>query len=471
MSSILDKGQTPQNNQALQDSKQLEEFGYKPQLKRVLSMWDLTVYGLLFMVIIAPHSIYGFVNADSHGMAPFVYLVGFVAMFFTALSYCCMAKRFPIAGSVYSYVQHGINPHVGFVVGWLILLDYVFVPALLYLIVGVWCKDLFPAIPVFIWIIFFIIVNTLINIRGIQMTAKTDFVFFIVEIGIVLAIVIGGLMYVLGDGGGTGRLTIDPFYQPGRVNFTFIATACSIAALNYLGFDGISTLAEETHNPGRNVSGAILISLFIIGTVFLAQTYVASLIEPNWESVKPETAFFDITEKALGHGFRILLLVVNILAVGIANTLNAQAACSRVLFSMSRDGLLPKIFSKIHPKFQTPYASVTFIGFLSMACALIFTVDGLARLVNFGAISSFVMLHVAVVRFFFFTEKNRDFYGFIRYLLFPLIGAFILLYVWTGFDKLTQIVGFSWLAVGVVIGYIKSKGYKEVPDAFKKSFV
>ncbi|MDR2301960.1 MAG: APC family permease [Deltaproteobacteria bacterium] len=453
------------------DSKQLEEFGYKPQLRRVLSMWDLTVYGLLFMVIIAPHSIYGFVNADSQGMAPLVYLIGFCAMFFTALSYCCMAKRFPIAGSVYSYVQHGINPHVGFVVGWLILLDYVFVPALLYLIVAGWCEALFPQIPFVFWIVFFIVVNTYINIRGIQMTAMTDFVFFIVEIGIVLAIVIGGLMYVLGDGGGAGRLTIDPFYKPGVINLTFIATACSIAALNFLGFDGISTLAEETRNPGRNVSGAILISLFIIGAVFLAQTYVAGLIEPNWEAVKPETAFFDIMEKAMGTGFKILLLVVNILAVGIANTLNAQAACSRVLFSMSRDGLLPKFLSKIHPKYQTPYAGVTFIGVLSLACAMIFTVDGLARLVNFGAISSFVVLNISVIRYFFFIEKNQDLYGLVRYLLCPIIGSAILLYVWTGFDALTQIVGFSWLAIGLVIGYVKSKGYKEVPDAFKKSFV
>ncbi|MDR1044259.1 MAG: APC family permease [Candidatus Adiutrix sp.] len=454
-----------------QDARHLERFGYQPQLKRVLSLWDLTVYGLLFMVIIAPHSIYGFVNADSRGMAPFVYLVGFTAMFFTALSYCRMSRRFPIAGSVYSYVQHGINPHVGFIAGWLILLDYVFVPGLLYLLVGVWCEELYSGIPIWGWILFFIVINTVINIRGIEFTAKTDFVFFIVEIGIVLAIVIGGLMYVLGDGGGAGRLTIDPFYQPDRINFAFIATACSIAALNYLGFDGISTLAEETHKPERNVGWAILIALAIIGTVFLAQTYVASLIEPNWEKLNPETAFFDVMEKALGHGFRVLLLVVNILAVGIANTLNAQAACSRVLFSMSRDSLLPKFLSRIHPKYQTPYAGVTFIGALSMACALIFTVDGLARLVNFGAITSFIMLNFAVFWFFFVLEKQRGGLAFVRYLLFPAIGAGILIYVWTGFDWLTQAVGFGWLAVGLVVGYVKTNGYKEVPEAFKKAYM
>lgn len=107
----------------------VEQFGYRQELHRTLSLWDLTVYGLLFMVIIAPHSIFGYVNRDAQGMAPLVYLVGFCAMFFTALSYVQMAKRFPIAGSVYSYVQRGVNPHVGFLAGWLILLDYVLSPA------------------------------------------------------------------------------------------------------------------------------------------------------------------------------------------------------------------------------------------------------------------------------------------------------------------------------------------------------
>ena len=463
--------QSSLESQRQADARQLEQFGYQPKLKRVLSLWDLTAFGLLMMVIIAPHSIYGYVNRDSQGMAPFVYLVGFTAMFFTALSYCAMSRRFPISGSVYSYVQRGINPHVGFIAGWLILLDYVFVPGLLYLIVGVWCQELYPAIPVWGWIMFFIVVNSYINIRGIDFTTKTDIIFFFVEIGIVLAIVIGGLMYVLGEGGGTGKLVIDPFYQPDRINFAFIATACTIAALNFLGFDGISTLAEEADQPERNVGLAILISLAVIGVVFLAQTYVASLIEPDWESLNPDTAFFDVMEKALGHGFRILLLVVNILAVGIANTLNAQAGCSRILFAMSRDKLLPSFLGKVHPKFQTPYASVAFIGALSMACALIFTIDGLARLVNFGAISSFVMLNFSVFWFFFVKEKKRGGMALVRYLICPAIGAAILMYVWSGFDHLTQIVGFSWLAIGLVIGYVKTSGYKEVPDAFKKSYM
>ncbi len=454
-----------------QDSATLEQFGYKQELKRVLSLWDLVVYGLLFMVIIAPHSIFGYVNAESGGMAPLVYMVGFVAMIFTAFSYVQMSRRFPIAGSVYSYVQHGINPHIGFIAGWLILLDYVFVPSLLYLFVGNWGASLIPQIPAWAWIGFFIVVNTLINVRGIETTARVDFVFFIVEIGIVLVIVIGGLKYILGDGGGAGALTTTPLYQPGKVDFAFIASACSIACLNFLGFDGISTLAEETDKPERNVGRAIVISLLVIGLVFFLQTYVVCLMEPNYAKFDKSTALFDACAVAIGEWFRIVLLVVNILAIGIANTLNAQAACSRVLYSMSRDRLLPRFLSKVHPKYQTPHLAVFFIGIIAALCAAVFTDEQLTKLVNFGAISSFVMLNFAVFWFFFIREGRRGLADTWRYLLCPMVGMAILLYVWSGFDHMTQIIGFAWLAVGLVIGFIKSKGYKEVPEAFKKKML
>jgi amino acid transporter len=449
----------------------LEQFGYKQELKRVLTMWDLVIYGLLFMVIIAPHSIFGYVNFESGGLAPLVYMVGFVAMIFTASCYVQMSRRFPIAGSVYSYVQHGLNPHVGFIAGWLIMLDYVFVPSLLYLFVGNWCHSLIPQIPIWVSILFFILVNTYINYRGVEFTAKVDFYFFIVEIGIVLVIVIGGLKFILG-GGGAGALTSAPLYQADKVNFTFIATACSIAALNFLGFDGISTMAEETEKPEKNVGRAILIALFVIGFVFFLQTYIVCLMEPDFAKHPQATALFDACAVAIGDWFRIVLLVVNILAVGIANTLNAQQACSRLLYSMSRDRLLPTYLSKVHPKFFTPYLAVVSIGVLAAVCAAIFSDTQLTRLVNFGAITSFIMLNFSVFWFFFVREGRRssplDIW---RYLFCPFLGMAILIYVFSGFDKLTHIIGFSWLLIGLAVGFIKSKGYKEVPEAFKKSML
>ena len=125
-----------ENSEAVRAGAGIEQFGYKQELKRGLRLRDVVLYGVLFMVIIAPHSIYGLVDFQSQGMPTLVYIIGFIAISFTALSYMRMSNRFPIAGSVYSYVQRGINPHVGFISGWLILLDYCLSPALLYVIVA-----------------------------------------------------------------------------------------------------------------------------------------------------------------------------------------------------------------------------------------------------------------------------------------------------------------------------------------------
>src|ERR1700684_3947846 len=125
----------------------IEEFGYREQLRRALTTGDLIVYGMIFMVPIAPFSVFGFVWHDARGMVPLAYLVGLVGMFFTAMSYAAMSRAFPIAGSVYSYAQRGLHEIAGFFSGWLILLDYILVPALLYIVSAVALRGLWPRIP------------------------------------------------------------------------------------------------------------------------------------------------------------------------------------------------------------------------------------------------------------------------------------------------------------------------------------
>ncbi len=448
-------------------SDSVEKFGYEQSLKRVLTYKDLVIYGMLFMVIIAPMSIFGYISKESHGMAPLVYLVGIICMFFTALSYMKMSHRFPIAGSVYAYVQRGINPHVGFVAGWLILLDYVFAPALLYILTATWCVALMPGSPFWLWVVVFIVINSAINIRGIEYTAKMDVLIFLLEIVVLALFIIIGLMFVL-NGGGAGALTLDPFYQSGKIDIQFVATAVTIAALSFLGFDGISTLAEETKDPERTVGRAIMTALLLIGIVFMLQTYVATLIQPDHTKMDPDTAFFDAAYLAGGQWLKTLLLIINIIAVGLANTMAAQAASSRILFGMARDKFLPHALAKVHPKFKTPYVSTLLIAGLSLVCGLTFDIEMLVKLVNFGALSSFIMLNFAVFWFFFIKEKNRQgAKNIMHYAVAPFLGMLILGYVWINFDKVTLMVGFAWLFVGLVFGFIKSKGYKELPGGLK----
>ena len=452
------------------DNASLEQFGYKQELRRGMGLWDVVLYGVLFMVIIAPHSIWGLVQQDALGMSTLVYIVGFIAIFFTALSYVRMSNKFPIAGSVYSYVQRGINPHVGFISGWLILLDYCITPALLYVMVANWGTMLVPNSPWYLWVIVFVVFNTFVNIRGISMTRGIDFIIFAVEILAVIAFIALGCNFIMG-GGGAGEFNADPLWQPGKVDAHFLAAGISIAALNFLGFDGISTLAEETNEPQKNIGRGILIALGIIIVCFVAQTYIASLVQPDWQSWSPEhaeNAWFYGCQMIGGDLFMNIMLIINIVAIGIANIMNAQLAASRLLYSMGRDKVIPSIFGKVHPKYQTPWVGAIFIGAVALVLSLVLTMADLATLVNFGALASFIMLNFAVFWYFFIKEKKRYSFGnIVKYLICPWLGILILGYVFTGFDVMTYIMGVSWFVIGFIICAVKSKGFKEVPDAFK----
>ena len=452
------------------DNSSLEQFGYKQELRRGMGLWDVVLYGVLFMVIIAPHSIWGLVQQDALGMSTLVYIVGFIAIFFTALSYVRMSNKFPIAGSVYSYVQRGINPHVGFISGWLILLDYCITPALLYVLVANWGTMLVPGSPWYLWVIVFVAFNTFVNIRGISMTRGIDFVIFAVEILAVIAFIALGCNFIMG-GGGAGEFNADPLWQPGKVDAHFLAAGISIAALNFLGFDGISTLAEETNEPQKNIGRGILIALGLIIVCFVAQTYIASLVQPDWQSWSPEhaeNAWFYGCQMIGGDLFMNIMLIINIVAIGIANIMNAQLAASRLLYSMGRDKVIPSIFGKVHPKYQTPWVGAIFIGAVALVLSLVLTMADLATLVNFGALASFIMLNFAVFWYFFIKEKKRYSFGnIVKYLICPWLGILILGYVFTGFDVMTYALGVTWFIIGFIICAVKSKGFKEVPDAFK----
>jgi amino acid transporter len=445
------------------------DLGYQQELKRTLRFKDLLIYGMIYMVPMAPMGLYGFVSSQSSGMVPLVYLVGIAAMVFTALSYSRMSREFPIAGSVYSYVQRGWNPHIGFVTGWLILIDYILVPALLYGFCGMWLHGLLPAVPTFAWTLAFIVINTAINIRGVELAARTNFILLALQLAALAIFVAVAIKVVFIDGHGAGGLSLAPIYQAHTIDLGFIATATSIAVLSFLGFDGISTLAEETEAPERTVGKATVAALILLGAIFMVQTYVAALVHPDYQNLDPDMAFFQIAREAGGPFLYYLLLIVIILAVGIANALAAQSAISRILYAMARDRLLPlsSFFRVIHPRFKTPANATLFVGLVSVAVALGLSIETITKFVNFGALTAFMLLNVTVFLYFYVRKRQRDLAGTVRYLLFPLVGLGIIAYVWSGFDRATYYVGFGWMAVGIAVGAVKSRGYREVPESLR----
>ena len=438
------------------NSDDIGQYGYKQELHRSLNFWDLLVYGLVFMVPIAPFGIFGSVYQGSGGMVALAYAVGMVAMMFTALSYAEMSRAFPMAGSVYSYAGRGIAAPVGFLSGWMILLDYVLVPGLLYLIASIAMNSLLPGIAVWIWLVLFVALNTLVNYLGIAMTARITKVMLIGEL-IVLAIFLVIGVVALAQGKGDG-FNLTPIYNSETFSWGIVFGAVSIAVLSFLGFDGISMLAEENKDSARAIGRSMVIALLLAGTLFIVQTWIAALLVPNPDQLLSEgdpggTAFYDAAAVAAGTWLAKLTALATAIAWGFANALVAQAATSRLLYAMARDRQLPAFLAKVHPRHGVPVNATLLTAIVSLVLGLYMASrdDGitlLATLVNFGALSAFLVLHVSVISHYLVRGKSRNYW---KHLIAPGLGFAILFYVVINAKVAAQTLGFVWLAIGVVL--------------------
>src|SRR6202020_498049 len=232
--------------------------------------------------------------------------------------------------------------------------------------------------------------NAAVNFIGIEFTARVNRYMLIMELVVLTLFVVVGLFALYG-GAGAGSLTLKPIYDPQVFSLSTVAGATSIAVLSFLGFDGISTLSEESRGNLTAVGRATVLSLLLVGALFMLQTWIATDLSRGMTFSSPETAFYDIAQRAGGAWLQIITIVAVVLASAIANAMPAQAAVARVLFAMARDGKLPALLAKVHPRFKTPYVSTIGVAVVSLLVGLFFSarIDDLTVIVNFGALTSF----------------------------------------------------------------------------------
>ena len=359
------------------------------------------------MVPIAPFGIFGGVFQGSGGMVALAYAIGMVAMMFTAavvLADVAAPSRWPARSTPTPAAAS--PPPVGFLSGWMILLDYVLVPGLLYLIAGIAMNSLVPAVPVWIWLVAFVVLNTVVNYVGIELTAKVNKVMLVAEL-IVLAIFIVIGIVALAQGKGRG-FDFTPIYNADTFSLPLVFGAVSIAVLSFLGFDGISTLAEENRESSTAIGRSMIAALLLAGVLFIVQTWVAALLVPDPAGLIAEgdpggTAFYDAADVAGGAWLAKLTALATAIAWGFANSLVAQAATSRLLYAMARDRQLPSFLAKVHPTKGVPVNATLLVAVVSLvarASCMATRDDGitlLCTLVNFGALTAFLVLHVSVV--------------------------------------------------------------------------
>ncbi|MBM7809351.1 APC family permease [Saccharothrix algeriensis] len=434
----------------------IERYGYTQELRRSLGFKDLLVYGLIFMVPIAPFGIFGSVFQGSGGMVALAYAIGMLAMLFTANSYAQMSKAFPVAGSVYTYAGRGIGAPVGFLAGWMIFLDYVLVPSLLYLIAGVAMNSLVPAVPVWLWLVGFVLLNTAVNYLGIEATARVNRIMLAAQLVILAVFLVVGVV-ALAQGRGRG-FSFDPIFDADTFSWPLVFGAVSIAVLSFLGFDGISTLAEENRDSARAIGRSMVAALLVTGLLFVVQTWVAALLVPDPAGLLENgdsggTAFYDAARAAGGGWLAVLTAAATAVSWGFANSLVAQAATSRLLYAMARDRQLPAFLARVHPTRRVPVNATLLVAGVSLALGLYVQTreDGitlLSSLVNFGAMTAFLVLHVSVVVHHVVRRRSRNWWA---HLVAPAIGFAILAYVVVNAKVAAQTVGFVWLGVGAVV--------------------
>ncbi|MFK3822584.1 APC family permease [Pseudomonas yamanorum] len=430
------------------------------RLQRTLSLGSVVLFGIAYMTPIIVLGTFGILAQSTAGMVPAAYLAALVAMFFTAMSYGRMASAFPVAGSAYSYVRKAISPKLGFIAGWAVLLDYLFLPMAIWLIGAAYLHSAFPAVPQWVWVLAFIGVTSVINIIGLKLANGINALLMLVQFLVLIAFVALCIHYIGGDAS-KPLWTITPFFN-GQMQMPLIMSGAAIACYSFLGFDAVSTLTEETRDPRRTIPRAIMLITLIGGLIFVGVSYFVQIAHPSFEFTDVDSAAYEIARNIGGDLF-VSVFLIGLIVGQFASGLSAQASGSRLLFAMGRDGVLSKsFFGTLHARFGTPVNSILLCAVVALL-ALRLDVTTSTSFINFGAFLAFSLVNLSVIFHYWIGAKRRGLRELVLFLVFPTIGLVADLWLMVSLDHLAIYLGLSWLAIGLVYLGFLTRGFSQQP--------
>jgi amino acid transporter len=428
----------------------------KAQLRRALGLWDLILYGVIVIQPTAPMSVFGVLSDRGRGHVVTTILIAMVAMLFTAISYGRMARAYPSAGSAFTYVGQEINPALGYVTGWSMVMDYMLNPMICIIWVSQQAHVFAPGVPYWGWAIFFALVFTGLNIQGIRTSARMNAA-LAAGMGVVIAIFfVCAARFLFGHPHDGLAFFTRPFFDPSTFQTRAVLGGTSIAVLTYIGFDGISTLSEEAENPRRNILLATVLTCVVIGILSALEVYAAQLVWPASQPFPDETTAFVYVA---GRTWAPLFAIVGFTLVlaNFGSGMGAQLGAARLLFGMGRSNALPKsFFGAIDPKRRIPRNNVLFVGAVSLAGAFLLSYDLGAEMLNFGALIAFMGVNAAALIRYYVREEHKQ----LRNLIPPAIGFAVCLLLWLNLSRPAQIAGSIWMAAGIAFGAWKTRGFR-----------
>lgn len=427
-----------------------------------LSLLSVIAFGVAYMSPGIVLSIFGVIAVTGGGAAPSAFALATGAMLLTALSYAKMAKAFPTSGSAYVYARRTLDSRLGFLVGWAILLDYLFLPTVAWLFQSFYLAAQFPAIPVWAWLILNAGLTTFINIMGIVLTDRVNKAFTTVAIA-VIAIFIAYCLAYLGNDPGASYTA--PLWNS-ATTIAGVSAAAAIAAYAFLGFDAVSTLSEETKDAKRNIPRAILWTVLIGGVLFVGVSYIMQLVHPGTDFDDPATAAYAMQILVGGQFFADALNLIGI-AGGFAAGLAIQASTSRLLYVMGRDGVLPRgLFGRLNPRTKTPIFNLLLIGAVSLL-ALNLSLELATSFINFGAFFAFTVVNLCVIAYFIRSRGRGIRKSIVGYVVLPILGASVDIYLLAQLSPAAVTIGCGWMALGILYLAFLTKGFRKEPPEMR----
>jgi len=427
-----------------------------PGLKRVLGLTSLVIYGIILIQPTAPMPLFGAAAHLSNGHVVTTIVIGMVAMLFTAISYGMMANVYPSAGSAYSYVSREIHPSLGYFVGWGIIFDYVMNPIICVIWASKASMNFIPEIPFAAYAVFYALLFTVMNLRGIESSNRTNAV-IAAGLGVIILLFLGSaIRYLIIHPVAAGQWT-KPFYNPETFSFRDLSKGASLAVLTYIGFDGISTLSEEVHNPRKNILRASVLVCLITGIFASVQVYFAQMVWPSTTFPDQDTAFCYVAGKAGGQWLFYLINVALLIAT-IGSGSGAHLGAGRLLYGMGRDNAIPKkFFAHVNERTHIPNYNIMLIGGIVLIGAFIVTYELGAMLLNFGALIAFMGVNLSSFTRYFLRSDKKTFWHFII----PLLGFSVCFYLWMSLDWKAKVVGACWLMCGLIYGAYRTNLFRK----------
>jgi putrescine importer len=442
----------------------------QPRLKRALGPTALVLFGLTYLAPVTVFTTYGIVAKSTDNHLPAAYVVALMAMIFTALSYGRMSRAFPASGSAYTYTGQTFGSHIGFMTGWTLMLDYLFLPMINFLLIGIYLNTQFPAVPQWAFALAALLLVLLFNVLGITLVNKLNIAIVALSVLLVVVFVALTMKELFTNPSSNTPSLIEPFL-PGKGGLGPVFSGAAVLALSFLGFDAVSTLSEEAKNPKRDIPRAILLTTLIGGAIFIVVSWVGALVYPDWHAfANVDSAGIDLMARVGGTALTSFFVAVYVIGA-FGSGMTTQVSVSRIIYSMGRDRVFPKIFATLHPRFRTPIAAAIAVSIVSLL-ALFISLDIAATMISFGALAAFSMVNLSVIRHFLFPKGGREKPSageWLRYGVLPLIGFGLTVWLWTSLSQITFVLGLSWMVLGFIYLAVTTRFFRRTPPTMNFS--